>query len=119
MSAHGDLTATLVDEGIPAEQAARIAGNLIEWGYRLVEQDLDATDAIDWGDLPPSKKERVLRMIPQIEARSPKWGRLPADITKPVVLAAAASKGVAIEVATRKRDGVTRVWARIRQEPGT
>jgi hypothetical protein len=113
VTAHGDLTATLVDEGIPVEQAARIAGNLIEWGWRIQEPE-EVGDSIDWGDLPPSKKERVLRMIPQIEARSPKWGRLPADITKAVVLAAAADKGIALEVATRKRDGETRVWARIR-----
>lgn len=63
--------------------------------------------------LPATKKERVIRMLPQLIARSPEWGRMPVDITKPVILAAAAESGVKIEVATRKRDGVTRVWARI------
>ena len=74
---------------------------------------LEPGDAIEWGDLPPTKKERVKRMIPQIVDRSPRWGRLPIDITKAVVLAAALEAGIKIEVATRKRDGVTRVWARV------
>jgi hypothetical protein len=80
----------------------------------VAASDTEAADAIEWGELPPSKKERVIRMIPQIEAMAPKWGRLPADITTAVVNAAAAERGIALDVATRKRDGETRVWARIR-----
>lgn len=78
-----------------------------------MSDDLETTDSIEWGDLPPTKKERVKRMIPQLAARTPRWGRLPIDITKPVVLAAAAESEIPIDVATRKRDGVSRVWARI------
>lgn len=75
----------------------------------------DDLDIIEWEELPPSGQERVIRMLPQLAARIGKWGRMPADISPAMIRAAALLKGVPLDVATRKRDGVTRVWARIRE----
>lgn len=75
----------------------------------------DDIDVIEWEDLPPSGQERVIRMLPQLTARIGRWGRMPSDISAAMIRAAALQRGVVVDVATRKRDGVTRVWARIRE----
>lgn len=68
--------------------------------------------------LPPTKKQRVKAMHPQLLEKSPNWGRLPVDITSAVVKLVAAEEGWKLDVANRKRDGVNRVWVRLHKEEG-
>ena len=72
-------------------------------------------DAV-WMPPPLTKQERCVRLIGQLKDHPGQWMRMPRDITTATVKNAAAYLDETVEVATRKRDGESRVYARIREQ---